>query len=259
MNSERWRRIDELFRTVSDSPTAEREAHLTRICGDDEELRREVLELFANEPPDSFLEDPIKQAALAVTKEPADELLGKRIGSYRLVRLIGRGGMGAVYEAVRDDDQFRQRVALKLIKRGMDSDFVRERFLRERQILASLDHPHIARLFDGGATADGRPFFVMEFVAGEPITDYCRRQQLSLDQKLTLFRDVCSAVQHAHQKLVVHRDLKPSNIMVIPPADGKADGKAEGKIDAKAEGKGGTPKLLDFGIAKLLAPDIDDA
>ncbi len=238
MNPERWRRIDELFRTVADRPPAEREAQLTRICGDDEELRREVLELLAHEPPDSFLRDPIKHAALAVTNEPADELLGQRIGPYRLTRLIGRGGMGAVYEAVRDDEQFQQQVALKLIKRGMDSDFVRERFVRERQILASLDHPYIARLPDGGATADGLPYFVMEFVAGEPITEYCRQRELSLAAKLKLFRDVCSALQHAHQKLAVHRDLKPSNILVTTD---------------------GAPKLLDFGIAKLLAPDPSEA
>lgn len=236
MTPERWRRIDELFRTVAEQPTAERGEYLTRVCGDDADLRREVLELLAHDPPDSFLHDPIKQATLAVTNEAADELLGRHIGPYRLTRLIGRGGMGAVYEAVRDDDQFQQRVALKLIKRGMDSDFVRERFLRERQILAGLEHPHIARLFDGGATAEGLPYFVMEFVEGEPITDYCCR--LSLDEKLKLFRDVCAAVQHAHQKLVVHRDLKPSNIMVT------------------AEG---TPKLLDFGIAKLLSPDPGEA
>ncbi|HNG31803.1 MAG TPA: serine/threonine-protein kinase, partial [Blastocatellia bacterium] len=155
-----------------------------------------------------------------------------------LTQLIGRGGMGTVYEAVRDDDQFQQQVALKLIKRGMDSDFVRRRFLRERQILASLDHPHIARLFDGGSTTDGQPYFVMEFVSGETITEYCRSRNLSLDEKLKLFRDVCSAVQHAHQKLVIHRDLKPSNILVT------ADG---------------TPKLLDFGIAKLLTPDPGEA
>jgi len=157
---------------------------------------------------------------------------------YKILGLVGRGGMGAVYEAVRDDQQFRQQVAVKLIKRGMDTDFIRERFLRERQILASLDHPHIARLLDGGATEDGRPYFVMEFVAGQTIMEFCRRRRLSFDERLRLFRDVCSAVQHAHQKLVVHRDLKPSNILVTEE---------------------GTPKLLDFGIAKLLAPDPGEA
>jgi eukaryotic-like serine/threonine-protein kinase len=238
MDPERWRRIDELFRTVVDHPPADRGAYLTRVCGDDEELRGEVLELLAHETPDSFLNDPIKHATLAVAHERADELVGQPIGSYRLTRLVGRGGMGAVYEAVRDDNQFQQRAALKLIRREMDSDFVRNRFLHERRILAALDHPHIARLFDGGTTAGGLPYFVMEFVEGEAITDYCRRRELSLDAKLKLFRDVCSAVQHAHQKLVVHRDLKPSNILVT------ADG---------------TPKLLDFGIAKLLTSDSNEA
>ncbi len=155
MTPERWRRVDELFRTIADRPLAEREALLTRVCGGDDELRREVLELLAHDPPDSFLHDPIKHATVAVTHEPKDDLLNTRIGPYRLTRLIGHGGMGAVYEAVRDDDQFQHQVALKLIKRGMDSDFVRDRFLRERQILASLDHPHIARLFDGGTTRMG--------------------------------------------------------------------------------------------------------
>lgn len=243
MNPERWQRIDELFRTVADRPPAEREVYLTRVCGEDEELRREVLELLAHETADSFLHDPIKHATLAVTSEPPDELIGQHIGPYRLTRLIGRGGMGTVYEALRDDQQFEQRVALKLIRRGMDSTFVRDRFLRERQILASLEHPHIARLFDGGTTVEGRPYFVMEFVAGEPITAYCRQRELSLEAKLKLFRAVCAAVQHAHQKLVVHRDLKPSNILVAPPE----------------AGKDGTPKLLDFGIAKLLTPDVGEA
>ncbi|MGH9752026.1 MAG: tetratricopeptide repeat protein, partial [Blastocatellia bacterium] len=142
------------------------------------------------------------------------------------------------YEAARDDEQFRQQVAIKIIKRGMDTDFVRDRFLRERQILASLDHPHIARLFDGGATPDGLPYFVMEFVAGDPITSYCRRHQLSVNEKLKLFRKVCSAVQHAHQKLVIHRDLKPSNILIA---------------------EDGEPKLLDFGIAKMLSPELGQA
>jgi len=238
MNPERWHRIEELFRTVADRPPAEREAHLTRVCAGDEELRREVLELLAHETNDYFLEDPIKHATFAVTNEPADEMLGQLVGPYRLVRLIGRGGMGAVYEAERDDQQFDQRVALKLIKRGMDTDFVRVRFLRERQILAGLAHPHIARLFDGGTTSNGLPYFAMEMVAGKPITAYCQEGNLSLEARLILFRDVCAAVQHAHQKLVVHRDLKPSNILVTPD---------------------GTPKLLDFGIAKLLTPESGEA
>jgi tetratricopeptide (TPR) repeat protein len=187
MKPERWRRIEELFRTAIDRPADERDAYLTRVCGGDEDLRREVLSLLERDTDEDFIRDPIKS--------------------------------------------------------GMDTDFVRDRFLRERQILATLDHPHIARLFDGGATPDGSPYFVMEFVAGEPITAYCRRHQLSVNEKLKLFRKVCSAVQHAHQKLIVHRDLKPSNILITSPPDGKADGKE------------GEPKLLDFGIAKLLSPD----
>ncbi len=238
MNSERWRRIEELFRTVVDRPEEERGIYLTRVCNGDEDLRLEVLSLLDRDTAEDFLQRPIASAARALTSKPKDDLTGERIGPYRVKRLIGRGGMGDVYEAERDDDQFQQQVAIKIIKRGMDTEFVRERFLRERQILASLDHPHIARLFDGGATEDGRPYFVMEFVEGESSTDYCRRRGLTVNEKLKLFRDVCSAVQHAHQKLIVHRDLKPSNILVT------ADG---------------TPKLLDFGIAKLLSPDPGEA
>jgi serine/threonine-protein kinase len=234
MNPERWQRIEELFRAVVDRMATERDAYLTRVCDGDEELRLEVLSLLARDTAEDFIRNPIASAALSFTAEPKDDLTGEQIGPYRVTRLIGRGGMGAVYEAERDDDQFRQQVAIKIIKRGMDTDFVRDRFLRERQILASLDHPHIARLFDGGATLDGLPYFVMEFVAGEPITAYCRRHQLSVNEKLRLFRKVCSAVQHAHQKLVIHRDLKPNNILIT---------------------EGGAPKLLDFGIAKLLSPD----
>src|SRR5215470_11210703 len=241
MNPERWRRIEELFRTVVDRPTAERDIYLTRICNGDEELRREVLSLLARDTSEDFIRDPIASAALAVTAESPDDLTGRRIGPYRMIRLVGRGGMGAVYEAIRDDEQFQQQVALKIIRRGMDTDFVRDRFLRERQILASLDHPYIARLFDGGATPDGLPYFVMEFVAGEPITTYCHRHELSVNEKLKLFLKVCSAVQHAHQKLVVHRDLKPSNILITE------------------DGASGLPKLLDFGIAKLLSPDLSQA
>ena len=216
MNPERWQRVEALFRTAIDRPADERDAYLTRVCDGDEDLRREVLSLLERDTAEDFIRDPIANAALAFTAK--DDLTGERIGPYRVKRLIGRGGMGDVYEAERDDEHFRQQVAIKIIKRGMDTDFVRDRFLRERQILATLDHPHIARLFDGGATPDGSPYFVMEFVAGEPITAYCRRHQLSVSEKLKLFRKVCSAVQHAHQRLVVHRDLKPSNILIAPSA-----------------------------------------
>jgi serine/threonine-protein kinase len=235
MNPERWHRIEELFRTVIDRPEFERDIYLTHVCNGDEELRRDVLSLLARDTAEDFIRDPIAGVARSFTTEPKDDLTGRRIGPYLVRRLIGRGGMGAVYEAERDDEQFRQQVAIKIVKRGMDTDFVRDRFLRERQILASLDHPHIARLFDGGATPDGLPYFVMEFVPGDPITAYCRDHRLSVKDKLKLFRKVCSAVQHAHQKLIVHRDLKPSNILIT---------------------EDGEPKLLDFGIAKLLSPDV---
>jgi serine/threonine-protein kinase len=238
MTPERWQRIDELFRTVVEQPLGARDAYLTQVCGGDDELRQELLSLLESDTAEDFFAAPIKDAALSLNGTPKEEFVSERIGAYQLTRLIGHGGMGAVYEAVRADDQFQQKVAIKLIKRGMDSDFVRERFLRERQILASLDHPFIARLLDGGTTAAGLPYFVMEFVTGQPLTMYRHTHALTIPQRLELFRQVCAAVQHAHQKLVIHRDLKPSNILVT------------------AEG---TPKLLDFGIAKLLAPGPGEA
>jgi serine/threonine protein kinase/tetratricopeptide (TPR) repeat protein len=158
-----------------------------------------------------------------------------RVGPYRLIREIGRGGMGAVYLAVRDDDAFEKRVAIKILKRGMDTDSIVRRFRNERQILAGLDHPNIAVLLDGGTTSDGRPFFVMEFVEGVQIVAYCEVRRLDTTKRLELFRQVCSAVQYAHQNLVVHRDIKPANVLVTPD---------------------GTPKLLDFGIAKLLNAEL---
>jgi len=238
MSPERWQRIEELFGAVVNRPVIERETYLTEICDGDEGLRLEVLSLLARDTAEDFIRDPIASAAWAFTAKPKDDLTGERIGPYRVSRLIGRGGRGAVYEAERDEEQFQQQVALKIIKREVDTDFVRDRFLRERQILASLDHPHVARLFDGGATPDGLPYFVMESVAGDSITAYCRRRKLSVNEKLKLFQKVCSAVQHAHQKLVVHRDLKPSNILITEE---------------------GAPKLLDFGIAKLLSTDGSQA
>ena len=162
-----------------------------------------------------------------------DGLEGTRIGPYRIDRELGRGGMGTVYLAVRGDDQFQKRVALKVLKRGMDTDAIVQRFRNERQILASLEHPYISGLLDGGTTPDGRPYFAMEYVDGKPIDEYCESHQLDIAARLDLFRKICAAVQHAHQNLVIHRDIKPANMLVT------ADG---------------TPKLLDFGIAKLLSP-----
>src|SRR5262245_23827364 len=162
------------------------------------------------------------------------ETAGTVVGRYRLLEEIGRGGMGAVWLAERADGQFEQRVALKLVKRGMDTDEILARFLRERQILARLEHPHIARLLDGGVSGDGRPYFVMEFIAGETLTRYCDARKLPVDERLRLFVATCRAVQYAHGSLVVHRDLKPSNVLVT---------------------EGGEVKLLDFGVAKLLADD----
>src|SRR5262245_56106834 len=185
MSPERWQRIEELFGAVVNRPVIERETYLTEICDGDEGLRLEVLSLLARDTAEDFIRDPIASAAWAFTAKPKDDLTGERIGPYRVSRLIGRGGRGAVYEAERDEEQFQQQVALKIIKREVDTDFVRDRFLRERQILASLDHPHVARLFDGGATPDGLPYFVMESVAGDSITAYRRRRQPSVTQPLT--------------------------------------------------------------------------
>ncbi|HEX6185320.1 MAG TPA: serine/threonine-protein kinase, partial [Pyrinomonadaceae bacterium] len=161
-------------------------------------------------------------------------VVGRRVGAYRVTGVIGQGGMAEVYRAVRDDDQFRKEVAVKVVRRGMVSEFTLARFRHERQILASLEHPNIARLLDGGATEDGLPYFVMECVEGRPITEYCEAGGLSTRRRLKLFRRVCAAVSYAHRNLIVHRDLKPSNVLVTGD---------------------GVPKLLDFGIAKLLAPE----
>ena len=165
----------------------------------------------------------------------SNPLIGRTIGVYRLIEEIGRGGMGAVYRAERADGEFDQTVAIKLIKRGMDTDLILKRFRRERQILASLNHPNIAYFLGGGSTDDGLPYFVMEYISGEPLYRYCDERRLSLKERLAIFRQICWAVKAAHEIQVIHRDLKPSNIMV------KEDGK---------------PKLLDFGIAKVLDPDV---
>lgn len=238
MTPERWRQIEEMFHGALDRVPADRKEFLDRQCGDDAELRAEVESLLSQPVADTFLAMPIESAAHAVSRDAADVRIGQRVGAYRLTALIGQGGMGAVYCGVRDDDQYRKQVAIKLVRRGMDTDSLLRRFRHERQILASLDHPHIARLLDGGTTDDGVPYLVMEHIEGEPITSYCERKTLSIPERLKLFLKVCAAVAYAHQNLVVHRDLKPGNVLVT---------------DA------GAPTLLDFGIAKLLSGEHADA
>ena len=223
MSVERKRQILELLEQALERPAADREDFLNEAC-DDDSVRQEVENLLETESGGGILAEP------AFDVHGSDRNVGRHIDDYELIRLLDRGGMGAVYLAERHD--FEHQVALKLIRRGLDLDEVLvRRFENERQILARLNHPAIARLLDGGTTGDRLPYFVMEYVDGEPIHRYCRDRGLSVEQRLELFREVCSAVQFAHKNLVIHRDLKPGNILVT--ADGK-------------------PKLLDFGIAKLL-------
>lgn len=239
MEIERWKKVEQLFNAVMEREPRERGAVLAEICNDDDELRREVAALVSSEEAaDLFLQSAIGQAAQEIFI--ADETVENQsfIGHYQILREIGRGGMGAVYLGMRADDEIRQRVAVKVIKRGMDSDEILRRFRNERRILASLEHANIARLIDGGTTDDGLPYFVMEYVEGEPLLEYCDAKKLSTVERLNLFCAACSAIAYAHQNLIVHRDIKPSNILVT---------------------KDGTPKLLDFGIAKLLKPDDSEA
>jgi len=239
MDASRFRRVGELFDAVVDLPATVRTQRLRELCAD-ALLRAEVEALLkADARGDSFESAAFDQRdTLAGDDAEAPTTLPVRgFGEWRVVRELGRGGMGVVYLVERDGDRFIQRGALKLIKRGMDSEPIVARFLRERRVLARLDHPNIARLLDGGMSADGRPFLVMDFVDGARLSDYLRRSEPSLHARLRIFLDVCEAVAHAHRQLVVHRDIKPANILVT---------------------RDGIVKLLDFGVAKLLAHgDID--
>ena len=232
MEPQRWRRIKGIFQQALELGAPDRTGYLDEACGADAALRRELEALLANHRrAGDFIEAPAFERLDRRPGESPGSLVGRRLGAYRVLRHIGYGGMGDVYLAERTDDAYRQRVAVKLIKIGMDSAFLVERFRQERQILANLDHPSIARLLDGGTLEDGRPYLVMDYIEGRPIHDYCDRHDLSVRARLELFRRVCDAVQHAHRNLVIHRDLKPSNILVS---------------------ESGVPKLLDFGTAKLL-------
>ena len=242
MSVERWQRIELIFQTALDLAPGERSGYVSQASGDDGEIRREVEKLLVDhEQATSLLEEPVYDRStireiLEILDDESDPMVGRGIGAYEIVREIGRGGMGAVYLASRADNAFQKYVAIKLVKRGMDTDFILRRFRRERQILAALDHPNIARLLDGGTTEDSRPYFVMEYVDGKPLYEYGDAERLNIDARLRLFCRICEAVEHAHRNLIIHRDIKPSNILVTTD---------------------GTPKLLDFGIAKLLNPELD--
>jgi serine/threonine protein kinase len=232
----RLQTVEEIFHAALDCEPDQLGAFLDEKCGADRVLRRNVERLLAaHRQTGDFFESAIASVAITSIADAheSDLLVGQIIGEYRIVERIGAGGMGAVYLAERADEAYEKQVAIKLIRRGMDTESVLRHFRNERQILANFDHPNIARLLDGGATEDGLPYFVMEYVDGLPIDQYCDKHARSVIQRLKLFREACSAVAYAHRHAVIHRDIKPSNILVT------ADG---------------TPKLLDFGIAKILQP-----
>jgi eukaryotic-like serine/threonine-protein kinase len=233
MTPERWQQIREVFDRAVSLEAGDRLAYLDTACGPDSELRREVESLLCSdrEAGTGFLNTPAVD--LTQAEPPAASRVGRRIGAYNILEEIGHGGMGEVYRAGRADGQYEKEVAIKLVRGGYDTAAVLERFRHERQILASLDHPNIARLLDGGTTDEGIPYLVMELIEGTPIDQYCNAQHLTVTERLQLFLQVCSAVQYAHQRLVIHRDIKPGNILVTQE---------------------GVPKLLDFGIAKILDP-----
>src|SRR6185503_1711420 len=235
MNPERHQRLMSILADAMECDTGQRGALLSGSCAGDEPLRHDVERLLKySKPARDFMEESLFEAAAHWYAENESPVIGGRIGPYRVTDEIGRGGMGAVYLAVRNDDEYQRHVSIKLVKRGMDTDVILRRFRNERQILANLDHQNIARLFDGGTTDDGRPYLVMEYVEGRAIQRYADEHRLSIEARLKLFLSVCDAVEYAHSCQVIHRDLKPGNILVTNE---------------------GIPKLLDFGIAKVLYSD----
>jgi non-specific serine/threonine protein kinase/serine/threonine-protein kinase len=234
MTGARWGEIKAILAEVLEAPLAEREPLLERLCGSDPHLRASVESLLALESQaEEFLDTRVAPGA-ALRAEPKPPV---QIGPWRIAGEIGRGGMGVVFLGERADGEFRKQAAIKLITSGLRDPDLQRRFRRERQILATLEHPGIAHLLDGGATAEGQPYFVMEYVEGRPLLEYCKQVEAGVEERLRLFLLVCEAVEYAHQRLIVHRDLKPGNILVTP---------------------GGTPKLLDFGLARVLDAPPDE-
>ena len=238
MTPDEWKKVRGIFERAVDLEPGAREEFLQITCAADDGLRTEVESLLAahQQAAGDFLTGQAIDAVGTIPELPEtrEALAGRRVGPYRILEEIGRGGMGTVYRAERDDDQFRKQVAIKIVRAGLPDEFSIQRFKAERQILANLDHANIARLLDGGATGDGRPYVVMEYVQGQPIDAYAQAHDLPVRERLELFRTVCAAVAYAHQRLVIHRDIKPANILVTGQ---------------------GEPKLLDFGIAKILDPE----
>lgn len=234
MNPGFWSDAKRIFDEALAVDPARRDAYLGEACGGNAELLAEVRSLLSwHDDSVSFLENPIARVTELPFVDNPDALIGKTLGPWRIVAAIGQGGMGMVYRAERADDAFRREVAIKVVRHGADAQGIVRRFKRERETLAAMDHPNIARVFDGGTTADGDPYFVMEYVDGVRVDAYCDERRMSIDERLGLFLEICRGVQYAHQNFVVHRDLKPDNILVS---------------------RDGVPKLLDFGIARLHRP-----
>ncbi|HTZ57821.1 MAG TPA: protein kinase [Acidobacteriaceae bacterium] len=235
MTTDRWTQIEEIFQGALERPPTDRKQYLEAACGGDQELRAEIDSLLkSDEDAESVLSSLVANNLDSLAQDSGLSESGRLVGPYRLVRELDSGGMGAVYLAVRSDDQYFQIVAIKMVRKGMESPELMQRFRRERQILATLTHPNIGAILDGGETEDGRPFLVMEYVEGQPITLASESRGLTIRERVELFCSVCSAVQFAHQKLVIHRDIKPSNVLVTPD---------------------GVIKLIDFGISKPVTDD----
>lgn len=233
MNPEHWEKLKNIFNKALKLEGNARKTYLDEICGEDQALRNEIESLLQAYQMPGILDNPPKDLLESTfSSQRITDKKGEEFGPYKIIKTLGYGGMGNVYLAERADGQFEQQVALKLLRTGFTTENQVRRFLSERQILATLNHEHIARLLDGGVTEDGQPWFAMEYIKGQPINEYCNAKQLTIKQRLGLFLKICEAVQSAHRKLIVHRDLKPSNILVT---------------------EDGTVKLLDFGIAKVIS------